>query len=144
MRALATISLPVSLALYLAQIFLFTKDHEILVYGAFGALWYLALYLDAFSAKAESTIAGIFMLSGLAALGLGFVPHRLRLGPGSDLYVILFPVTHFLATFVFLSAKRMASRDQRTNDPAQWNVRPHLIDSMRFLVVRISARAATV
>lgn len=116
MRVLVTISLPVSLALYLAQIFLYTKDQEILVYGVFGALWFLALYLNAFSAKVETTTTGIFLLSGLAALGLGFVPHRLRLGPGFDIYVVLFPVIHFLATFAFLSAKRKAGREPRSEN----------------------------
>lgn len=110
MRALAITSLLVSLALYLAQIFLYTKDQEILVYGMFGALWFLALSLDAFSAQVRTTTTGIFLLSGLAAFGLGFVPHRLRLGPGFDIYVALFPVIHFLATVAFLSARRKAWR----------------------------------
>jgi len=109
MKALASISLLVSLALYLAQIFLYTKDQEIFVYGVFGALWFLAMYLDTFSVQVRTTLIGIVVLSGLAAFGLGFVPHRLRLGPGFDIYVALFPVIHFLATFAFLSAARKAA-----------------------------------
>lgn len=109
MKALAPIALLISLALYLAQIFLYTKDQEILVYGVFGALWFLAMYLNAFSAPVRTTATGIVLLSGLAAFGLGFVPHRLRLGPGFDIYVALFPVVHFLATFTFLSARRRAA-----------------------------------
>lgn len=106
MKALTSISLLVSLALYFAQIFLYTKDQEILVYGVFGALWFLTMYLNAFSAQVRTTTTGIVLLSGLAAFGLGFVPHRLRLDPGFDIYVALFPVIHFLATFAFLSSKR--------------------------------------
>ncbi|AOL21104.1 membrane protein [Xanthomonas phaseoli pv. phaseoli] len=109
MKALAPIALLLSLALYLAQIFLYTKDQEILVYGVFGALWFLAMYLNAFSAQVRTTLTGIVVLSGLAACGLGFVPHRLRLGPGADIYVTLFPVIHFLATFTFLSVRRKAA-----------------------------------
>ncbi|MCD9027828.1 hypothetical protein LDO26_06370 [Luteimonas sp. BDR2-5] len=120
MRALVAISFLVSLALYLAQIFLYTKDQEIIVYGVFGALWFLALSLNAFGAQIKSTTTGIFLLSGLAAFGLGFIPHRLRLSPGIDIYVVLFPMIHFLATFAFLTAKRKAGEDrgQRTIDPA--------------------------
>lgn len=109
MKVLAISSLLASLALYLAQIFLYTKDLEILVYGVFGALWYTALYLNAFSAQVRITLTGIAILSGLAAFGLGFVPHRLRLGAGFDIYVVLFPAVHFLATFAFLSARRKAN-----------------------------------
>ncbi|MFC6840754.1 hypothetical protein [Xanthomonas theicola] len=98
-----------SLALYLAQIFLYTKDQEIIVYGVFGALWFLAMYLNAFSVQVRTTTTGIILLSGIAAFGFGFVPHRLRLGPGFDIYVALFPVIHFLATFAFLSAQRKAA-----------------------------------
>lgn len=106
MKALAPLSLLVSLALYLAQIFLYTKDQEILVYGVYGALWFLAMYLNAFNAQVRSRTAGIVLLSGLAAFGLGFVPHRLRFGPGFDIYVALFPAVHFLAAFIYLSARR--------------------------------------
>ncbi|AMU99297.1 hypothetical protein [Xanthomonas citri] len=109
MKALAPLSLLVSLALYLAQIFIYTKDQEILVYGAFGALWFLAMYSNAFSAQFRTTTMGIALLSGLAAFGLGFAPHRLRLGAGFDIYVTLLPVAHFLATFAFLSARRKAT-----------------------------------
>lgn len=109
MKTLTSISLLVSLALYLAQIFLYTKDQEIFVYGVFGALWFLSMYLNAFGAQVRTTLTGIVILSGLAAFGLGFAPHRLRLGPGFDIYVALFPMIHFLATFAFLSAKRKAA-----------------------------------
>lgn len=112
MRVLFTASLLVSLMLYIAQIFLYTEDQEILVYGVFGTLWFLALHLNAFSTQARTSAMGIFLLSGLAAFGLGFIPHRLRLGPGFDIYMFLFPVIHFLATFTFLSVRRNAEREQ--------------------------------
>lgn len=83
MKALASISLLVSLALYLAQIFLYTKGQEILVYGVFGALWFRAMYLDAFSVQVRTTLTGIVVLSGLAAFGLGFVPLVCALALGS-------------------------------------------------------------
>lgn len=106
MKALASASLLASFALFLAQIFLYTKDQEILVYGVFGALWYMALYFSAFGVRARTSLAGILLLSGLAAFGLGFVPHRLRLGGGFDVYVALFPTIHFFTTFAFLSARQ--------------------------------------
>ncbi len=82
---------------------------EILAYGVFGALWFLAMCLNAFSSQVRTTTTGIALLSSLAAVGLGLVPHRLRLGPGLDIYVALFPVIHFLATCTFLSAQRKAA-----------------------------------
>lgn len=106
MTALAPIALLISLALYIAQILVYTKDQEILVYGVFGALWFLVMYFNAFGAQVRTTTLGIVLLSGVAAFGLGFIPHRLRLGPGLDIYVALFPVIHFLATFAFLLARR--------------------------------------
>lgn len=106
MRALVAISLLISLALYLVQVIVYTTDQEALIYSAFGSLWFLAMYLNAFSAHVRTKNTGIFILSGLAALGLGFVPHRLRLGPEFDIYIVLFPMIHFLSTFAFLLGRR--------------------------------------
>jgi len=103
MKLLTILSLLASAVLYLAQILVYTKDQEILVYGAFGALWYFALYRSSLGVKLAP--ASIIVVSVFAAFGLGFVPHRLRLGGDFDLYVVLFPAIHFLTTFAFFAAQ---------------------------------------
>lgn len=104
MKIVGLIALLVSLALYLAQIFFYTRDQELLIYGALGVLWFSALLLNAFRMGATLSAA---LVSGFAAIGLGFVPHRLRLGGGFDFYVVLFPVIHFIATFVYLKSRKL-------------------------------------
>lgn len=83
MKALASISLLVSLALYLAQIFLYTKGQEILVYGVFGALWFLAMYLDAFSVQVRTTLTGIVVFPVWPLLAWGSFPIVCALALGS-------------------------------------------------------------
>ena len=104
MKIVGIVALVASIALYFAQIVFYTKDQELAIYGAFGVLWFAALGGSAFNSLSMATR---LILSGLAAFGLGFVPHRLRLGGGFDLYVVLFPVVHFFATFAYLSKKRI-------------------------------------
>lgn len=103
MKTIGMAALIASGVLYFAQIILYTKDQEILVYGALGMFWYSALY---FNPTDKANLVGVALLSGLAAFCLGFVPHRLRLGGGFDIYIILFPVLHFVTTFLFLNARR--------------------------------------
>lgn len=107
MKAAGVVALLASIALYLAQIFFYTKDQELLVYGAFGVLWFAALSMNTFG---RTSLIGMAVVSGLAAFGLGFVPHRLRLGGGFDIYVVLFPVAHFIATLAYLWARRKSSQ----------------------------------
>ncbi|WP_340648267.1 hypothetical protein [Pseudoxanthomonas winnipegensis] len=105
MKIAGIVALLASVMLYFAQIVFYTKDQELAVYGAFGMLWFAALGGNAFN---SSSMASKLFLSGLAAFGLGFVPHRLRVGGAFDLYILLFPVIHFFATFAYLSTRQKA------------------------------------
>lgn len=58
MKTLAITSLLASFALFLAQIFLYTNNQEVLVYGVFGALWYMAMYFNTFRAQARGGTRG--------------------------------------------------------------------------------------
>lgn len=95
-RFVAYLVLVPSIVLYGFQITLFTTSEELLVYGAFGLLWFLLVV--------GRSGARPLLLATLSALGLGFVPHRLRLGTGLaklDTFVVLVPLAHFLGMYAF-------------------------------------------
>lgn len=83
-----------SMALYVYQIAIFTTDQELIIYGGFGILWFALLI------NKRST--DLLLFAGLSAMGLGFVPHRLRLGETDDFLVFLFPLIHFSSTYIYL------------------------------------------
>ena len=103
MKYFPLVFLSLSAAIYIAQVIFYTTHQELVVYGIYGALWYLAL-LSWRSVITRKRF--MLLLSFLAAFGLGFVPHRLRLGSGMDPYVILFPVAHFVTTGLYLFLRR--------------------------------------
>ncbi len=102
---------------YVLQLSFFTRLSEQVVYGSFGVVWYLFLYR---TGQRPVGRLDLLLVSLLAAVGLGFSPHRLRL----DLYenpdvvystqgglglLLLFPAVHFVLTACFLwrsAAKR--------------------------------------
>lgn len=95
-RLLTWLPLVPSLVLYAYQVFLFTTDQELIIYGIFGLLWF-AMLLD-------RPLSHRLLLATLSAVALGFVPHRLRFGSGLDLFVVLFLLVHFFSTYIYLYA----------------------------------------
>lgn len=105
-----------SALLYAAQVGIFIRLYEQIIYGVLGFVWFfLVLNLRRkFLLDRLDTV----LLSLIASFGIGFVPHRLRLGVFNsedflgaamiDLVIIIaFPIIHFLLTMFFLSRKTM-------------------------------------
>lgn len=85
-----------SAVLYAYQVFLFTTDQELIIYGTFGLLWFAMILARIHSHH--------LLYAALSAIALGFVPHRLRFSGGIDLFVVLFPLVHFISTYAYLRA----------------------------------------
>jgi hypothetical protein len=99
-----------SLLVYMLQLSFFAKLSEQLVYGAYGAVWYVFLYRAGRGAVGK---LDALLIAMLGAVGLGFSPHRLRLGlydspdviystGNSAALLLLFPLIHFVLTALFL------------------------------------------
>src|SRR5688572_3361195 len=66
-----------SLSVYVLQLSFYTKLSEQLVYSAYGAVWFVILFR---AGRGSVAILDLLLLAMLSAVGLGFIPHRLRLG----------------------------------------------------------------
>ena len=95
----------VSMAAYVLQVTLFTTMQERILYGAIGVVWYIILVCSyLFNVKAWYVLPAIAQ-SLAAALILGFVPHRLKLGSDFDFHILTMPALHFVATLLFVAAR---------------------------------------
>lgn len=115
-----------SLTIHVLQADFYARDYERIVYGAYGVIWFIVLFR--LSRKLDSGLDSL-LISLLAAAGLGFTPHRLRLAffedrspdviyssGGEVFFVVLFPLAHFTLTLLFLIACRSIRQSKISED----------------------------